>query len=380
MDIDNTELKIIDNFEYFDKKVRVIYKDDEIWFVAIDIGIILELSDTRKSVQLLDEDDRNIIPVIDNLGRSQSTYIINESGLYQLIFQSRKPEAKKFKRWVTKEVLPTIRKTGEYKLPNINDLNEDNKRRIIRDEILKHNKIIVGEAKRLGVGCTNNKKEYSIQFAIFQNEGYKGLYDGKKVKDIKRMRGLKDNENILDFMGSTELGANLFRITQAIEKLRQEKDLVGKDIANNIHYLAGQEVRKAMINIHGIAPENLPKYDKLKITSKNNKISKDKIEIDISKDLWQIALLIMAQKNNGIVLTKDLMVEIPKYIKFPKAYNEISDKKKEPKYKQIIRNLKSNRKNKSNFINLGYAELVEGGFKITDKGLDFVKENFKKFL
>ena len=88
MDIDNTELKIIDNFEYFDKKVRVIYKDDEIWFVAIDIGIILELSDTRKSVQLLDEDDRNIIPVIDNLGRSQSTYIINESGLYQLIFQS----------------------------------------------------------------------------------------------------------------------------------------------------------------------------------------------------------------------------------------------------------------------------------------------------
>lgn len=104
--------------------VRTMYIDMVAWFVAIDIGNILELSDTRKSVLLLDEDDRNSIPVIDSLGRKQNTNIVNESGLYQLIFQSRKPKAKEFTRWVTSEVLPSIRKTGSYSV-NQNDYAND---------------------------------------------------------------------------------------------------------------------------------------------------------------------------------------------------------------------------------------------------------------
>jgi prophage antirepressor-like protein len=89
------------------------------WFVANDIGSILELSDTRKSVNLLDEDERKIMPVMDSIGRQQDTFIVSEPGLYKLIMKSRKPQAKEFQRWVTHEVLPAIRKTGAYINPSV---------------------------------------------------------------------------------------------------------------------------------------------------------------------------------------------------------------------------------------------------------------------
>jgi prophage antirepressor-like protein len=85
--------------------------------VAKDVCDVLEIEDARKSVGYLDEDERTISPVTDSLGRLQDTFIINESGLYSLILRSRKPEARKFRKWVTSEVLPSIRKTGSYAAP-----------------------------------------------------------------------------------------------------------------------------------------------------------------------------------------------------------------------------------------------------------------------
>jgi len=101
-------------FNYRDQQVRTVVKDGEPWFVAKDVCNVLGITDARKSVNLLDEDERNSIPVTDSLGRNQETFIINEPGLYSLILRSRKPEAKQFKRWITHEVIPTIRKTGGY--------------------------------------------------------------------------------------------------------------------------------------------------------------------------------------------------------------------------------------------------------------------------
>lgn len=103
-------------FNYNEKQVRTIIKDGEPWFVAKDVCIVLELGDTHKAVDRLDDDERNLIPVTDSLGRQQETYIVNEPGLYSLILGSRKPEAKLFKRWITHEVIPSIRKTGQYAL------------------------------------------------------------------------------------------------------------------------------------------------------------------------------------------------------------------------------------------------------------------------
>ncbi|KJE27418.1 phage antirepressor KilAC domain protein [Geobacillus kaustophilus] len=101
-------------FIYSGSQVRTIIKDDEVWFVAKDVCEILDIADARKAVQRLDEDERSLIPVTDSLGRKQETFIVNEPGLYTLILGSRKSEAKQFKRWITHEVIPTIRKTGGY--------------------------------------------------------------------------------------------------------------------------------------------------------------------------------------------------------------------------------------------------------------------------
>jgi len=101
-------------FNYNSNQVRVIIKDEEPWWVLKDVCRILGLDSTHKVACRLDEDERNLIPVIDSQGRSQKTLAINEPGLYSVILRSDKPEAKAFKRWITHEVLPQIRKTGGY--------------------------------------------------------------------------------------------------------------------------------------------------------------------------------------------------------------------------------------------------------------------------
>lgn len=101
-------------FNYGQNEVRTVQVDGEPWFVAKDVCAVLELNDTNKAIQGLDDDEKgtNIVPTP---GGNQQVSIVNEPGLYSLILRSRKPEAKTFKRWITHEVLPTIRKTnGAY--------------------------------------------------------------------------------------------------------------------------------------------------------------------------------------------------------------------------------------------------------------------------
>lgn len=103
-------------FEYEGKQIRTVIRGGEPWFVAKDICVILEHSNPSKAIKdLVDEDDLTTgYPIVDSLGRTQNATLVNESGLYSLILGSRKQEAKKFKRWITNEVLPAIRKTGGY--------------------------------------------------------------------------------------------------------------------------------------------------------------------------------------------------------------------------------------------------------------------------
>lgn len=103
-------------FNYKGRQVRTVIKDGQPWWVLKDICDILELGSPHKVAERLEEDERIQIPVMDSLGRLQDTTIINEPGLYNVILRSDKPEAKVFKRWVTHEVLPSIRQTGSYSL------------------------------------------------------------------------------------------------------------------------------------------------------------------------------------------------------------------------------------------------------------------------
>lgn len=101
-------------FDYKGKQVRTIQKDGETWWVLKDVCAVLGISDVRRVAERLDVDEWSQTPVSDRLGRSQDTYIINESGLYNVILRSDKAEAKPFRKWVTGGVLPSIRKTGGY--------------------------------------------------------------------------------------------------------------------------------------------------------------------------------------------------------------------------------------------------------------------------
>lgn len=97
-------------------EVRVVKIDGEPWFVAADVCKVLGLSKVSMAIKSLDADEKGV-STVSTPGGDQQVSIINESGLYSLILRSRKPEAKRFKRWVTSEVLPTIRKTGGYATP-----------------------------------------------------------------------------------------------------------------------------------------------------------------------------------------------------------------------------------------------------------------------
>ena len=106
-------------FEYQNNKVRTVDMDGEAWFVLKDVCGVLDIADHKVVVRRLDEDEVCQTPLTDSMGRQQSTTIINESGLYHVILRSDKPEAAPFRRWVTNDVLPTIRKTGSYNTPQL---------------------------------------------------------------------------------------------------------------------------------------------------------------------------------------------------------------------------------------------------------------------
>lgn len=104
-------------FNYNGNEVRTIQKDGEPWWVLKDVCEVLDISQAVRVAERLDEDEVSQTHITDSLGRQQSTYIINESGLYNVILRSDKPEAKPFRKWVTSEVLPSIRKHGAYMTP-----------------------------------------------------------------------------------------------------------------------------------------------------------------------------------------------------------------------------------------------------------------------
>jgi len=148
--------------------------------------------------------------------------------------------------------LQEIRQMDEY-----NRLSTENEKRLfLRNEMAKHNTQLAAAAKDAGVIT-------EIDYAIFQNHGYKGLYGGLDAKGIHAKKGLKKSQKILDHMGSTELAANLFRATQTEEKLKREQ-IKGKQKANQTHYEVGKKVRKTIEEIGGEMPENLPVEDSIK--------------------------------------------------------------------------------------------------------------------
>lgn len=133
---------------------------------------------------------------------------------------------------------------------------EEEKRLFLRTEMAKHNTQLAAAAKDAGV-------IEPLDYAIFQNHGYMGLYGGLDAKAIHARKGLKKSQQILDHMGSTELAANLFRATQTEEKLKREQ-IKGKQKANHTHYEVGKKVRQTIEELGGTMPEDLPTAESIK--------------------------------------------------------------------------------------------------------------------
>lgn len=137
----------------------------------------------------------------------------------------------------------------ELRIDYDEQLVEQHRRLSLRNDIAEHNKDLADAAKDAGV-------VQPMEYAAFQNAGYRGLYNGLDATGIKNTKRLIGNAKILDHMGSTELAANLFRLTQAEEKLRRE-GIKGKSNANAAHFEVGKKVRKAIADIGGTMPEKL---------------------------------------------------------------------------------------------------------------------------
>ncbi len=133
---------------------------------------------------------------------------------------------------------------------------ENERRLLLRSEMHRHNTQLADAAKDAGV-------IEPVDYAIFQNHGYMGLYGGLTAEGIHQKKGLKKTQKILDHMGSTELAANLFRATQTEEKLRREK-IKGKTAANITHQQVGAKVRQTIKELGGTMPEDLPAAESIK--------------------------------------------------------------------------------------------------------------------
>lgn len=135
-------------------------------------------------------------------------------------------------------------------------IREDKTRLLLRGEVRKHNKYLAGMAKEAGV-------IHPLDYAIFMDHGYRGLYGELTRRDIHRRKRLTPKQNILDHMGSSELAANLFRTTQTEDKLRREK-VQSKSQANLIHHQVGRKVRQTIRELGGTMPEYLPAAESIK--------------------------------------------------------------------------------------------------------------------
>ena len=260
----------------FERLKRTNQDGHEFWS-SRDLARVLDYADYRnfeqvvakakqasfKSGQLIENHFVDITEMVDigsGARRSIKTIYLSRYACY-LIIQNADP---------TKEVVALGQtyfavQTRRQELSD--QATEDERRLLLREEMKLHNVKLAGAAKDAGV-------IEPIDYAIFQNHGYQGLYGGLDKRGIHAKKGLKKSQEILDHMGSTELAANLFRATQTEEKLRRD-GVKGKAAANRTHKEVGEKVRQTIKELGGTMPEDLPTEESIKSVERRVKKAKE---------------------------------------------------------------------------------------------------------
>ena len=240
-------------------QIRSVWNDEagEWFFSVVDVvGALTDSADTKQYIKKMRSRDSELnsnwgtictpLKMLAPDGKMRKSQTANTEGILRIIQSIPSPKAEPFKQWLAQLGADRI-----HDLEAAEAFNKEIDARIeARNNIKQHNVALADAAFAAGV-------KTNLDFAKFQNSGYMGLYGGETAGDIKRRKKLKPNQEILDHMGSVELGANLFRITQAEDKLRRE-NISSKEAANKVHYEIGRTVRKTIEELGGTMPEKLP--------------------------------------------------------------------------------------------------------------------------
>lgn len=228
-------------FNFGTLPVNIVDRNNEPWFIAKDICEVLEIANVTQAVQQLDEDQRSML----NIGRQGEANIINESGLYTLIVRSRKPNAKQFRKWVTSEVLPSIRKHGVYATPDtvekmiadpdttirlLNALKQERTEKAALLPKAAHSDLIcdsntllttTGVAKRLGLGAITFNK-WLVSKDILRRDHLPAFSMQKhNLKYYKVVTHRRDDGKTSQYVKWTESGARYL-----IQRYQKEHNLI----------------------------------------------------------------------------------------------------------------------------------------------------------
>ncbi|MCL2812947.1 MAG: DNA damage-inducible protein D [Clostridia bacterium] len=248
------------------ESIKHLRADGSEYWLARELALVLDYTQWRNFLKVLDKamiacnisghnvscDFADVSKIVDAGATSKPVkdYELSRYACY-LIVQNGDPRKEVIALGQTYFAIQTYR---QEIADRFNELDEESRRLVIRGDIRQWNQMLAEAARDAGV-ITNE------EFAVFQNAGYMGLYGGLTVEDIHKKKELSVRDKILDFMGSTELIANLFRISQTEEKLK--RDAVGNPSeASAVHHAVGHEVRSAIKRVGGTMPEDLPTPDK----------------------------------------------------------------------------------------------------------------------